>query len=776
MNKIINFTTSLYTNNNQIFRSLALKFIANLYIKRNGETLSHSFIKAAGLISFELFNEFVLKEYEIVENDNLIYSSEIAVLGATLFPSYKMFATAFSFVASYTGFEYLNKNDVNTTLLTDNTFRFGIVSGSGFVGYKFGEIVSNQNTLATFSIAALASSISLYQVQNDDGCGYEFLNQILPLNEFYDVYKMLRFSNKTELDADINVLGRTVLFAKLAIGFAANDSVIKGSRLAQELLKVSDKEAFIAFLLSTGSYITFSLLPFAATYTTTTIISNNQLGEVLKKYSSEFTKYAGASGIVILDNSDLTLNQFNEKLCSAIININGDFKDFVSNIPDFILLSTALIKHAHVILPALYGLNQINQITSYVKDFLSKHILDQKKILDFITGRLTKLVEHDVKNSFVISSDKKLNKITAEKWVDIVKNSRDIETNLEIYKKIDSMFDYVAHNYVYSAQRAITQIFSGYLFYQKFIKGEEILLYSSAMHSAFGAWSYRLSKKSQLERLSDDVQIVDEFILKIEKKSIYLNNISFIKNEEDTLLHIEFLSYARGNDAKIINIKMNDIKFEKGHVYAITGGNGSGKSSFFDIIISQEHFLSDFGFKKFDGKINYSANEFVLINQNLYCPLYTIPFEWFIKMTKFELSNISKEKYDSLRDKILEYAKKFKLLYKDENNNLNNTLDTEQHDWYKEISGGEKIKVELIRQVFLHEKCPDVLLLDEILAPLDPATKSIMMIELKEFCNESTILTIYHNEKGCVDGGFFTDNLHFDGGEVQFRELCVNAE
>lgn len=362
---------------------------------------------------------------------------------------------------------------------------------------------------------------------------------------------------------------------------------------------------------------------------------------MLEKYSSEFTKYAGASGIVILDNSDLTLNQFNEKLCSAIININGDFKDFVSNIPDFILLSTALIKHVHVILPALYGLNQINQITSYVKDFLSKHILDQKKDLDFITGRLTKLAEHDVKNSFVISSDKKLNKITAEKWADIVKNNRDVETNLEIYKKIDSIFDYVAHNYVYSIQRTITQIFSGYLFYQKFIKGEEILLYSSAMHSAFGAWSYRLSKKSQLERLSDDVQIVDAFISKIEKKSIYLNNISFIKNEEDPLLHIEFLSYARGNDAKIINIKMNNIKFEKGHVYAITGGNGSGKSSFFDILVSQEHFLSDFGFKKFDGKINYYANEFVLINQNLYCPLYTIPFEWFIKMTKFELSNIS---------------------------------------------------------------------------------------------------------------------------------------
>ena len=100
-------------------------------------------------------------------------------------------------------------------------------------------------------------------------------------------------------------------------------------------------------------------------------------------------------------------------------------------------------------------------------------------------------------------------------------------------------------------------------------------------------------------------------------------------------------------------------------------------------------------------------------------------------MTKFELSNISKEKSDSLRDKILEYAEKFKLLYKDENNNLNNTLYSEQHDWYNEISGGEKIKVELIRQVFLHDKCPNVLLLDEISVPLDSYIKLIIMTEIK---------------------------------------------
>jgi hypothetical protein len=246
-----------------------------------------------------LFNEFVLKEYEIVENDNLVYSSEIASLSTTLFPSYKVPATALSFVASYTGFEYLGRNDVDIVPLMDTAFQFEIASGSGFVTYKAVDVFSSQNTLVKFSIAALASSISLYQVQNYDGCGYEFLNQILPLNESYNTYQLLRFSNKTELDADIKILGRTALFAKLATGFAANDNLIKGSRLAQEILKVSDKEAFIAFLLSTGSYVMFSLLPFAAIYTTTTIISSNQQGKMLEKYSSEFTKYIGTNGIVV---------------------------------------------------------------------------------------------------------------------------------------------------------------------------------------------------------------------------------------------------------------------------------------------------------------------------------------------------------------------------------------------------------------------------------------------------------------------------------------------
>ena len=237
-------------------------------------------------------------------------------------------------------------------------------------------------------------------------------------------------------------------------------------------------------------------------------------------------------------------------------------------------------------------------------------------------------------------------------------------------------------------------------------------------------------------------------------------------------IYVKSLSYARGYDSNKINIQIEDSKFEKGHVYAITGGNGSGKSSFFDLLISQGQILDNLGFSQCDGEIQISTQDLVLINQDLYCSLFITPFQWLVKMTKSELSQLTKEESNELRYKISTYSKKLELLHEDGNNNLESILNITQDNWYEMLSGGEKIKVELIRQVFLKDTCPDILLLDEIFGPLDPNTKLTVMNEIKDFCPESTILVIYHNEKECVDDGFFTDNLHFSNGEANFRDIC----
>jgi len=60
------------------------------------------------------------------------------------------------------------------------------------------------------------------------------------------------------------------------------------------------------------------------------------------------------------------------------------------------------------------------------------------------------------------------------------------------------------------------------------------------------------------------------------------------------------------------------------------------------------------------------------------------------------------------------------------------------------MSGGQRAKLELIRSVFLRNVCPDVLLLDEVFAPLDSASKLLIMRRLRRFCSTSLVLVIYH--------------------------------
>ena len=75
-----------------------------------------------------------------------------------------------------------------------------------------------------------------------------------------------------------------------------------------------------------------------------------------------------------------------------------------------------------------------------------------------------------------------------------------------------------------------------------------------------------------------------------------------------------------------------------------------------------------------------------------------------------------------------------------------------------------------MRQVLLpHEKglpCPDLLLLDEIFSPLDPASKATAQKSIKDACPASIVLAIFHAEAGaCVPAfDFFTGVLHFERG------------
>ena len=57
------------------------------------------------------------------------------------------------------------------------------------------------------------------------------------------------------------------------------------------------------------------------------------------------------------------------------------------------------------------------------------------------------------------------------------------------------------------------------------------------------------------------------------------------------------------------------------------------------------------------------------------------------------------------------------------------TLTAVQHDWFGTLSGGQQAKAEIVRSLLLKDEraCPAVLLLDEVLAALDPASKHAVL-------------------------------------------------
>jgi energy-coupling factor transporter ATP-binding protein EcfA2 len=213
------------------------------------------------------------------------------------------------------------------------------------------------------------------------------------------------------------------------------------------------------------------------------------------------------------------------------------------------------------------------------------------------------------------------------------------------------------------------------------------------------------------------------------------------------------------------------------------------------------------------------------ISQTFYWPLYTRPIDWIFQ------KHLSPDKTeDDIQSKARRVAEllqdlEFRQIQVDKNNKVDGHIESaaqsstriasgsggggsdasttcmpvdvvveelleEKEDWFNDLSGGQKSKVELVRKVFIREKCPSVLLIDETMAPLDPTSKSLVMAKLKAFCQGSVVIVIYHtdvmsssssnDEEGgsgesyeCVPGNnFFDANLHLENRALKKRKLC----
>jgi energy-coupling factor transporter ATP-binding protein EcfA2 len=202
--------------------------------------------------------------------------------------------------------------------------------------------------------------------------------------------------------------------------------------------------------------------------------------------------------------------------------------------------------------------------------------------------------------------------------------------------------------------------------------------------------------------------------------------------------------------------------------------------------------------------ITMPSSNVVEISQTFYWPLYSRPIDWIYQEHVTDICDEKelKERVRRVAEELnsLEFAQSVTNLIEQEETimdaaTLSSSADAvsiivdqllgEREDWFNDLSGGQRSKVELVRKVFLQEECPHVLLIDETMAPLDPKSKALVMAKVKAFCSDSVVIVIYHTDVGreqegeegeaveCVPSNdFFDGNIHVENKMIHMRPIC----
>ncbi|WP_353093320.1 ATP-binding cassette domain-containing protein [Tissierella praeacuta] len=227
-------------------------------------------------------------------------------------------------------------------------------------------------------------------------------------------------------------------------------------------------------------------------------------------------------------------------------------------------------------------------------------------------------------------------------------------------------------------------------------------------------------------------------------------------------------SFNKNTDNEINIFNNFNLEIEKNKCTAIIGSNGCGKSTLLNIIGGS--ILADTGQILLNGKNIGNLKEeqrASYIGRVYQSPSMGVSPSLTI-LENMSLANKKGEKF-TLRKLIKKNnIDNYIELLKDLDLGLENKLNTK----VKFLSGGQRQSLSLIMAAMKH---PDLLLLDEHTAALDPKTSSVVMQKTKELIKKYSMTTIMisHNMKDAIE---YSDRIiMLDKGQVVLNKLSTDV-
>ena len=401
------------------------------------------------------------------------------------------------------------------------------------------------------------------------------------------------------------------------------------------------------------------------------------------------------------------------------------------------------------------------RFVSIITDRVEKYKMEYKTL----GAKRTKVEQYDLKNAELLRrSGAGATSYTQYKWDELTMEHQAKSATVDLLERTRSFFQWLQRNFVFVA--LIDCALARLLADGTIIIGE-IFVFSRAIEDVVDLLLIRSRSESELATLMSEVERLTSLNVIWNKSKeprlvhcqIHNSTITANNGEGDVQssggsggsssgIVLKNVQYSRGT----ASVFVNDLVIGPG-IYAVTGANGSGKSTLFRVLMAcdtssrpidlhesievannQTRILGEGSCQATDescmadneeGEVGSLAlpmitmpSDIVEISQNFYWPLYSRPIDWIcqeyndreactIKVVQ-ELQSLS---FRSQEDDTTMMTSLGDGERSDDAAAVQTMeLHEEKEDWFSQLSGGQKSKVELVRTVFLRKECPSVLL------------------------------------------------------------------
>ncbi|CAE7228520.1 ssuB3, partial [Symbiodinium sp. CCMP2592] len=425
-------------------------------------------------------------------------------------------------------------------------------------------------------------------------------------------------------------------------------------------------------------------------------------------------------------SSNLTVDAYAGEIGSIVRTGHSIVERVLFSMPKLALLPGILVSQPWLLLLVLPGNMGLDFVRAKAFAHLTSRMEKLNREIQELASRRSNMEQHDTESAEI------LQRVGASSFAEVQwrLRARHLQDKFLRLQALRLFRGFVDTLYIQDFVAPGIEIAIAYLLQFQQITAVDIWVYTRVVEDAQNTLLVRFRREAALATVKTNVERLQALSQRLKNRTRLRCKV----DSEASAMQVKNLSYSRGSQ---LQVRLGNVSLEAGKAYAVTGCNGCGKSTLFGLLSACGKHQPELpaGIDQLDFENSFLAgvslpsDEIAEIPQKLYCPLFTEPLAWMFG--HHSLKAMRAEDLESLEAQVQHFFAELDFRPSASAADSPIELRAVKDDWYGKLSGGQRSKAELVRQIFLQQQCPQILLIDEALGPLDAQSKVLVQRKLK---------------------------------------------